>query len=151
MFRARVPLTSAVCGLLFAAVAMGAAGAAEDFGVGETSPAYSIEVSDVTAKVGEPAVLRATLKIRDGYKILRHYNNRVISLSSLDDGVAFESKMVPATAEEDALVFEIPLHATKPGKHPINGVMRVGSFHGTGEIEMSMQSLRLIANVTGTE
>jgi hypothetical protein len=151
MFRTRVPLTSAVCGLVFAAVAVGAAGADEDFGVGVTSPAYAIEVSDVTAKVGEPAVLRATLKIRDGYKILRHYNNRVISLSSLDDGVAFESKMVPATPEEDALVFEIPLHATKPGKHPINGVMRVGSFHGTGEIEMSMQSLRLIANVTGTE
>jgi hypothetical protein len=151
MFRTRAPLTSAFSGLVFAALAAGPAGAEEAFGVGVTSPAYAIEVSDVTAKVGEPAVLRATLKIRDGYKILKHYNNRVISLSSLDDGVAFESKMVPATPEEDSLVFDIPLHATKPGKHPINGVMRVGSFHGTGEIEMSMQSLRLIANVTGTE
>jgi hypothetical protein len=154
MFRTRAPLTSAFSGLVFAALAVGAAGPAgadEAFDVGVTSPAYVIEVSDVTAKVGEPAVLRATLKIRDGYKILKHYNNRVISLSSLDDGVAFESKMVPATPEEDSLVFEIPLRATKPGKHPINGVMRVGSFHGTGEIEMSMQSLRLIANVTGTE
>ena len=154
MFRTRAPLTSTLSGLVFAALAVGAtgpAGADDDFGVGVTSPAYAIEVSDVTAKVGEHAVLRATLKIRDGYKILRHYNNRVISLSSLDDGVAFESKMVSATPEEDSLVFEIPLHATKPGKHPINGVMRVGSFHGTGEIEMSMQSLRLIANVTGTE
>jgi hypothetical protein len=154
MFRTRAPLTSTLSGLVFAALAVGAtgpAGADDDFGVGVTSPAYAIEVSDVTAKVGAPAVLRATLKIRDGYKILRHYNNRVISLSSLDDGVAFESKMVSATPEEDSLVFEIPLHATKPGKHPINGVMRVGSFHGTGEIEMSMQSLRLIANVTGTE
>ncbi len=154
MFRTRAPLTSAFSGLVFAALAVGAAGPAgadDDFGVGVTSPAYVIEVSDVTAKVGEPAVLRATLKIRDGYKILRHYNNRVISLSSLDDGVAFESKMVPATLEEDSLVFEVPLHATKPGKHPINGVMRVGSFHGTGEIEMWMQSLRLVGNVTGTE
>jgi hypothetical protein len=151
MFRTRAPLTSVFSGLVFAALAAGPAGAEDSFGVGVTSPAYAIEVNDVTAKVGEPAVLRATLKIRDGFKILRHYNNRVISLSSLDDGVAFESKMVPATAEDDALVFEIPLHATKPGKHPINGVMRVGSFSGTGEIEMSMQSLRLIANVTGTE
>jgi hypothetical protein len=154
MFRIRAPLTLAFSGLVFAALAVGAAGPAgadDDFGVGATSKAYTIEVSDVTAKVGEPAVLRATLKIQEGYKILKHYNNRVIELSSLDDGVAFESKVVPATLAEDALVFEIPLHATKPGKHPINGVLRVGSFHGTGEIEMWMQSLRLIANVTGTE
>ena len=106
MFRTRAPLTSAFSGLVFAALAVGAAGPAgadDDFGVGLTSLAYVIEVSDVTAKVGEPAVLRATLKIRDGYKILKHYNNRVVSLSSLDNGVAFESKVVPATLEEELL------------------------------------------------
>src|SRR4029077_6364532 len=63
----------------------------------EQPSAFDVQVSDVTAKVGEPAVMRATLKIRDGYRILKHYNNRVIELSSLDDGVAFESRMVPAT------------------------------------------------------
>jgi hypothetical protein len=46
-------------------------------------------------------------------------------------------------------VFEVPLHATKAGRHPINGVFRVGYIHGTDE--MAMVSLRLIANVTGTE
>ena len=111
--------------------------------------AYVVEVSDITAKVGEPAVIRATLKARDGYRILKHYNNRVIQLSSFDDGVAFEQRMVPATLDEEALVFEVPLHATKAGKHPINGVFRVGYIHGTDE--MAMVSLRLIANVTGTE
>jgi hypothetical protein len=113
------------------------------------SEAYVVEVSDVTAKVGEPAVMRATLKARDGYRILKHYNNRVIQLSSFDDGVAFEQRVVPATLGEDTLVFEVPLHATKAGKHPINGVIRVGYIHGTDE--MAMVSLRLIANVTGTE
>jgi hypothetical protein len=113
------------------------------------SQAYVVEVSDVTAKVGEPAVMRATLKARDGYRILKHYNNRVIQLSSFDDGVAFEQRMVPATLDEDTLVFDVPLHATKPGKHPINGVIRVGYIHGTDE--MAMVSLPLIANVTGTE
>ena len=116
--------------------------------VGE-SKAYVVEVSDVTAKVDEPAVMRTTLKAREGYRILKHYNNRVIQLSSFDDGVAFEQRMVPATLDEDTLVFEVPLHATKAGKHPINGVMRVGYIHGTDE--MAMVSLRLIANVTGTE
>lgn len=115
----------------------------------EESEAYVVEVNDVTAKVGEPAVMLATLKIRDGYRILHAYNNRVIALSSYDDGVAFDSKMVPATVQEGALVFAVPVRATKAGKHPINGIFRVGYIHGTDE--MSMVSVRLIANVTGTE
>jgi hypothetical protein len=117
--------------------------------VAEEPSAYVVEVSDVTAKVGEPAVMQATLRIRDGYRILKHYNNRVIELSSFDDGVDFELKVVPATLDEDSLVFAVPLRATKPGKHPINGLFRVGYIHGTDEL--SMVSMRLIANVTGTE
>jgi hypothetical protein len=112
-------------------------------------PAYDVEVADVTAKVGEHAVMLATLKIRDGYRILQHYNNRVIKLSSFDDGVAFERDPVPAELQEGALVFNVGLRATKPGKHPINGLFRVGYIHGTDE--MAMVSMRLIANVTGTE
>ena len=124
-------------------------GASAGWTPAEEPSAYVVEVSDVTAKVGEPAVMRAILKARDGYRILKHYNNRVIELSSFDDGVAFESKVAPAAPNEDALVFEIPLRATKVGKHPINGVFRVGYIHGSDE--MAMVSLRLIANVTGTE
>ena len=41
------------------------------------SEAYVVEVGDITVKVGQPAVIRATLKARDGYRILKHYNNRV--------------------------------------------------------------------------
>lgn len=117
--------------------------------VAEELAAYLVEVSDVTAKVGEPAVMRATLRIRDGYRILKAYNNRVIELSSFDDGVGFERRVVPATVQEGALVFAIGLRATKPGKHPINGIFRVGYIQGTDE--MAMVSVRLIANVIGTE
>jgi hypothetical protein len=111
--------------------------------------AYVVEVSDVCAKVGEPAVMRATLRVRDGYRILKAYNNRVIELSSFDDGVAFERSMVPAAVQEGALVFAIALRSTKPGKHPINGIFRVGYIQGSDE--MAMVSVRLIANVIGTE
>ena len=145
MFRTRTAALAALRVLVPAAL-VASAGAQT---LAQEPAAYAVEVSDVTAKVGEPAVMRATLKIRDGYRILRHYNNRVIELSSFDDGVAFEHKMTPATFEKGALVFAIPLRATKPGKHPINGVFRVGYIHGTDE--MAMVSLRLIANVTGTE
>ena len=118
-------------------------------GRGEESPAYAIEVSDVTAKVGERAVMQAKLRIRDGYRILQSYNNRVIKLSAEDDGVAFEQEMVRASIEEGVLVFAVPLRATKPGRHPVNGVFRVGYIHDSDE--MAMVSLRLIASVTGTQ
>jgi hypothetical protein len=115
----------------------------------EQSPAYIVEVSDVTAKVGNDTVMLATLKIRDGYRILTAYNNHVSQLSSWDDGVAFDHKVVPATVKEGALAFAVGLRAIKPGKHPINGVFRVGYIHSTDE--MAMVSLPLIATVTGTE
>ena len=115
----------------------------------DESPAYVVEVTDVSAKVGEPAVMHATLRIRDGYRVLEGYNNRVIELSSFDDGVAFERPVVRGTLQEGGLDFAIGLRATKPGKHPINGYFRVGYIHAPDEF--AMVSLRLIANVNGTE
>ena len=149
MFCTRAAVIRGFCGLALIALAAGAGVKAAAEEPSAFPSAYIVEVSDVTAKVGDPAVMRATLKVHDGYRILKHYNNRVIELSSSDDGVAFESRMVPATLDGDTLVFEVPLHATKAGKHPINGVFRVGFIQGTDD--MYMVSLRLIANVIGTE
>jgi hypothetical protein len=115
----------------------------------DESPAYVVEVTDVSAKVGEPTVLHATLRIRDGYRVLQGYNNRVIELSSFDDGVAFERRVVRGTVQEGGLDFAIGLRATKPGRHPINGYFRVGYIHEPDEL--AMVSLPLIANVNGTE
>jgi hypothetical protein len=119
-------------------------------GRGEESPAYAIEVSDVTVKVGERTVMQATLRVRDGYRILQSYNNRVTELSAEDNGVAFEQEMVRARIEEGTLVFSVPVRPTKPGRHPVNGLFRVGYIHYGGD-EIAMVSLRLIASVTGTE
>jgi len=127
-------------------IAAGLAFVTTNPGRGEESPAYAIEVSDVTAKVGERAVMQAKLHVRDGYRILQ---SRVIKLSAEDDGVAFEQEMVRASIEEGVLVFAVPLRATKLGKHPVNGVFRVGYIHDSDE--MAMVSLRLIASVTGTQ
>ena len=115
----------------------------------DESPAYVVEVTDVSAKVGEPTVLHATLRIRDGYRVLQGYNNRVIELSSFDDGVVFERRVVRGTIQEGGLDFAIGLRATKPGRHPINGYFRVGYIHDPDEF--AMVSLRLIASVNGTE
>ena len=54
-------------------------------------------------------------------------------------------------ASVDDAWFDLPdgLRATKPGKHPINGLFRVGYIHGADEL--AMVSVPLIANVTGAE
>ena len=145
MLRAKVAAIAGFCGLALTGLGASFGGRA----LAEEPSVYVVEVSDVTAKVGEPAVMLVTLRIRDGYRILKAYNNRVIALSSFDDGVVFERKMVPAALEEGALVFEVGLRATKPGKHPINGLFRVGYIHEPDEL--AMVSVPLIANVTGTE
>lgn len=149
MFWTRAALIRGLCGLALAALAAsgGVKAAAEE--PSDFPTAYDVQVSDVAAKVGEPALMHATLKVRDGFRILKHYNNRVVELSSFDDGVAFERRVVLAAVDGDTLVFEVPLRATKPGKHPINGVFRVGFIQGTDN--MYMVSMRLIANVTGAE
>jgi hypothetical protein len=135
--------------VLTALIAIGLICAPDRPGIAEEPAAYAIEVNDVTAKVGEHAVMHVTLRVRDGYRILESYRNRVIKLSVEDDGVAFDQEVVPATAEEGALLFAVGFRATKPGKHPINGLFRVGYIRGAGE--MAMVSLPLIATVTGTE
>ncbi len=144
--RAAFRAVAAIAGAI--GVSAGAWALAEEPAAGVPN-AYVINVSDITAKVGEPAVMRVTLKIRDGYRILKSYNNRVSALSSYDEGVVFEHKVERAKVEDDTLVFSVSLRATKPGKHPINGLFRVGYIRDPGE--MAMVSVPLIANVTGAE
>jgi hypothetical protein len=110
--------------------------------------AYVVGVADVTVKVGEPAVLQAMLRVRDGYRVLKTYNNRVMELSSLDGSVTFDRRVVPGTVQDGGIDFAIGLRATKAGRRPINGYFRVGYI---GTDEFAMVSLRLIANVNGTE
>jgi hypothetical protein len=132
-----------------AAVAVVLAAGAGTPAAADEPRAYTVEVQDVTAKVGEHAVMRVTLRLRDGYRILEGYNNRVIQFSSFDDGVVFERKMVAGTVQNGTLVFAIDVRPTKPGRHPINGLFRVGYIEDPGE--MSMISVPLIANVIGAE
>jgi hypothetical protein len=110
---------------------------------------FTLEVTDVSARVGEATVLRATLRPRDGYRVLDAYNNRVSRLSTQDDGVTFPRKTVSGSVVDGGLVFAIPVQPTKPGRHAINGVFRVG--YATGSNSMGMVTVPLMIGVTGTE
>lgn len=110
---------------------------------------YKVDLENVSGKVGVKTALVAELTLPDGYKVLDAYRNRVIELSSYDDGVAFEQKVVIGKVKNNGLEFVVGLTPTKPGAHPINGLFRVGYHNDSGR--MDMVSLPLIATVTGTE
>jgi hypothetical protein len=110
---------------------------------------YIINLKNVSGKVGQKTALVAKLTLPDGYKVLDAYRNRVIELSSYDDGVTFERPVVIGVAKNNALEFVVGVTPTKVGAHAINGVFRVGYYNDSGR--MDMVSLPLIATVTGTQ
>ena len=110
---------------------------------------YTIDVENASAKVGEPTAVRATITPPEGFKITKSYRNRVVELSSYDDGVEFDDEVVLGSIQDGgSVIFEVGVTPTKPGPHPINGVIRV-SFHNRGHSES--KSVPLMATVTGTE
>jgi hypothetical protein len=115
----------------------------------EESLPYSVAVTEPAAKVGEHTTMLARIRLREGYRLLEAYNNRVSKLSSYDGTVAFDQEASNATIRDGALVFAIGLTPTKPGKHPINGVFRFGYIEN-GDT-MKMISVPLIATVTGID
>lgn len=130
------------------AVAAGAGVAHRRAAAAEGSP-YIVEVADVTAKVGEHAVMLATVHLRDGYRVLGPYDHRLSKLSSLDDAVAFGPTPIHGMVRDDgAIVFTIDVSPTKAGTHPINGVFRFGYIK---DDTFMMVSAPLMAKVTGTE
>jgi hypothetical protein len=111
---------------------------------------FTLEIENATAKVGEPAVVRATVIPPDGMKLTSVYRHRIIDLTVLDDhGVEFDDEVVIGKVEDDGrLVFEVGVTPTEPGPHAINGVMRVSFINGN---KSESKSIPLIARVTGTE
>lgn len=110
---------------------------------------YIVDVSDVTARVGEHAIMRITLRPRAGYRVLEAYTNRLSRFSSLDGDVAFDRPAVDGKEQDGVLVFVVGLTPTAPGRHPINGVFRVGCIEEPDA--MHMISVPLIANVIGKD
>jgi hypothetical protein len=119
-------------------------------GIADSRVPYELEVENATAKVGQPAAVRATIVPPEGMKLTSVYRHRLIELSVYEDrGVEFDDEVVIGTLRDDgALVFEVGVVPTEPGEHPINGLMRVSFINGN---KSESKSIPLIATVTGTE
>jgi hypothetical protein len=119
-------------------------------GYADSRVPFALDVENATAKVGQPAAVRATIIPPEGMKLTSVYRHRVVDLSAFEDhGVQFEDEVVIGTVQDDGkLVFEIGVTPTEPGPHPINGVMRVSFINGN---KSESKTIPLIATVTGTE
>ena len=107
-----------------------------------------VSVENAVAKVGQPTTIVAKVTVDEGWQVAKSYRNRIIELSSFDDGVDFEKEVVEGSLEGSSLVFAVGVTSTKPGTHPINGVFRVGYHNGE---RLEMISIPLIATVEGTD
>jgi hypothetical protein len=123
--------------------------AADQAWADENDASYQLEVSNVTAKVGEHTLLAAKMRMQSGLRFLESYDNRIIKLSALEDSVKFDRPVVPGRIEDDSLIFTIGLTPTRVGQHPINGIFRIGYLRDSEM--MRMVSIPLIATVTATE
>jgi hypothetical protein len=112
-------------------------------------PGYpiTIDVQNATAKVGERAVIVATITITDGFKVTDSYGHRLSGLSA-DDGVEFERRLVRGSIRNDRIVFLVPVTPTRAGIHAVSGLFRFSYHNGQ---ELDIRAARFEATVTGIE
>ncbi|MDW8370394.1 MAG: hypothetical protein RMK81_08985 [Geminicoccaceae bacterium] len=113
-----------------------------------------VSVTDARGPVGKPTEVLAKLSIDRGYRFIEPAprGNRVIELSSADQGVQFARRVFRGRIDGDSVLFRLEVTPTKPGPHPINGVFRVSYVTDTGDsYHLRHVSLPLMATVTGTD
>jgi hypothetical protein len=112
-------------------------------------PAYpvAIEIQNVSAKVGEKAVIVATITIGDGFSVTDSYRHRLGELRA-SDGAELDTRVVRGSVQDRSIVFTVPVTPTRVGAHPVSGVFRFSYHNGQ---ELDIRAARFEATVTGTE
>lgn len=128
--------------VLMKGVASGQPNAAED-----SKASVDITIQNAVARVGEKAVIVATITVRDGLEITNSYRHRIMKLSE-PDGVELERQVVRGTIEQGRLVFTVGVTPKRAGTHTVRGLFRF-SYHNDREVDI--RSARFEGTVTATE
>jgi len=137
-------------GAVFGAVVLIAAALGTAAASVAAGPGYPvvIDIQNASARVGERAVIVATIRIGDGFKITDSYGHRLGGLAAASDGVALEQRLVRGSIRNDTIVFTVPVTPTRPGTHTVSGIFRF-SYHDGHELDI--RAARFEATVTGTD
>jgi hypothetical protein len=109
---------------------------------------FVVAIDSPSVKLGERAVIVATIAAREGFKITESYRHRIRRLSALDDGVRLASQVVDGSVRDGKVVFRIDVVPTKVGTHPVVGFFRFSIHNGQ---QLDIKSAPFEATVTATE
>jgi hypothetical protein len=137
------PLVLAASAVVWAVAAAPVPSAAVD-----ADSAFVVTIDSPTVKLGERAVIVATITARDGFKITESYRHKIRKLSAIDDGARLRSKVVNGSMQEGKVVFLIDVVPTKVGTHSVVGFFRFSLHNGQ---QLDIKSAPFEATVTATE
>jgi len=137
---ARRVATSIVCLIAVAAIAPG--WAADD------DHAFAVRIDSPTVKLGEKAVIVATISPRGGFRITESYRHRVVNLSAIDAGVEIGRKVVRGSVRDGSVIFRVEVVPKTAGAHIVVGVFRFSVNNGQ---QLDIKAAPFEATVTATE
>ncbi|PYN96203.1 MAG: hypothetical protein DMD89_18125 [Candidatus Rokuibacteriota bacterium] len=137
---ARRVATSIVCLIAVAAIAPG--WAADD------DHAFAVRIDSPTVKLGEKAVIVATISPRGGFRITESYRHRVVNLSAIDAGVDIGRKVVRGSVTDGSVIFRVEVVPKTAGAHIVVGVFRFSVNNGQ---QLDIKAAPFEATVTATE
>lgn len=138
---------STVRGALIAlAVACATAGVAT--GADYTGGTFAVRIDSPTVKVGDKAIIIATISPLDGFRIAESYRHRIVQLSATDSGVEIGRKVVRGSVSGGTVVFRVDVVPKTPGPHLVTGVFR---FSVTNGERLDIKAAPFEATVTATE
>ncbi len=114
----------------------------------DVDSAFVVTIDSPSVKLGERAVIVATITTRDGFKITDSYRHKIRKLSAIDDGLRLGSKIVNGSVRDGKVVFLIDVVPTKLGTHSVVGFFRFSLHNGQ---QLDIKSAPFEATVTATE
>jgi hypothetical protein len=113
----------------------------------DAGSSFVISVQNASARVGEKAVIVATISMGEGFTITDSYRHRIIKLSA-SNGVELEREVVSGSVQNGTIVFTVRATPKSAGTHTVHGVFRF-SYHNGGELDIRAAPFE--ATVTATE
>ena len=113
----------------------------------DAGSSFVISVQNASARVGEKAVIVATISMGEGFTITDSYRHRIIKLSA-SNGVELEREVVAGSVQNGSIVFTVRATPKSDGTHTVHGVFRF-SYHNGGELDIRAAPFE--ATVTATE
>ncbi|HEX3177795.1 MAG TPA: hypothetical protein VHZ49_14035 [Methylomirabilota bacterium] len=109
---------------------------------------FALRIDNPTVKLGERALIVATISPADGYRITESYRHRIVNLAATDDGVVVERRVVRGTVQDGRVVFRVDVVPKAAGPHLVVGVFRFSVNNGQ---QLDIKAAPFEATVTATE